>query len=89
MNRTRAIFSVALLLLALCLGGCAHPYVLKMQNGTRVTSKSKPKLDHGYYVFKDYKGQDMRIPQGRVRELEPASMAEQENDRFKISTPKK
>jgi hypothetical protein len=77
-----------LLLLTLALTGCAHPYVLKLQNGTRVTTKNKPKLDHGFYVFKDAKGLEARIPQGRVREMEPASMAGNEKDQFKISTPK-
>ena len=88
MNRTTASH-VFLLLGLLLLSGCSHSYVLKMQNGTRVTSKSKPKVDHGYYVFKDVKGQDRRIPVGRVSEVGPSSMSEEEKSPFTISKPKK
>ncbi len=78
-----------LLLASLMLAGCAHPYVIKRQNGTRITTSNKPKLDHGYYVFKDAQGRVSRIPAGSVRQIEPASMAEEEKSQFKISTPKK
>src|SRR5437868_2948296 len=85
MRITRVLRLVFLSLFMFLLGGCAHPYVLKMQNGTRVTSISKPKLDHGYYVFKDNQGRERRVPAGRVREMEPASMAEEEKPQFSIS----
>ena len=87
MNRTPVI--LGFLVLTALLNGCAHPYVLKLQNGTRITTPSKPKLDHGFYVYKDAKGELRKIPAGRVREMEPASMAESEKDQFKISTQKK
>ena len=52
-------------------------------------TSSRAKLDHGFYVYKDAKGELRKIPAGRVREMEPASMAESEKDQFKISTQKK
>jgi hypothetical protein len=90
MNQLAAVSRVsALSICAFLMTGCAHPYVLKMQNGTRITTSTKPKLEHGYYVFKDSQGRPMQVLPGRIREIEPASMAEEEKDQFKISTPKK
>jgi hypothetical protein len=66
------VFSV----LVLC--GCAHQYVMKLNNGTTITTASKPKLQHGTYVFKDAMGRDNYVPQGRVLEIEPSSMAAEE-----------
>jgi hypothetical protein len=72
------------------LTGCAHQYVIKLSNGTKVTTASKPKLKHGYYVYKDAAGNEAKpIPQGRVVEIEPASMAEEEKDQFKPPKPRK
>ncbi len=73
-------------LVALC--GCTRHYVLKLNNGLMVTTASKPKLKNGYYCFKDGLGQENRVPAGRVREIEPASMAREESGRFK-PTPSK
>jgi len=82
------IFAVGCLLLVIS-SGCARSYVMKMQNGTRITTSTKPKMDRGYYVFKDSMGRKMQIPAGRVREIEPASMAQEEKPQFSISTSKK
>jgi hypothetical protein len=79
------------LLLLLCLAaltGCARQYVMKLSNGTRVTTASKPKLKQGYYTFKDAAGNQNKISQNRVLEIEPASMAEEEKKRFSPPKPK-
>jgi hypothetical protein len=76
-------------ILSLLMAGCAQSYVMKMQNGTRITTSSKPKMEHGYYVFKDSSGRKMQIPAGKVREIEPSSMAQEEKPQFSVSTPKK
>jgi len=68
--------------------GCAHQYVMKLSNGMKVTTASKPELKGANYYFKDATGQVNVIPQSRVLEIEPASMAEEEN-KFTPAKPKK
>ena len=77
-------FSLALGLLT----GCSHHYVLKMSNNSRVTTASKPKLEHGYWTFKDAQGRPQKVPAGRVLEVAPASMASDENSKFKAPSQK-
>src|SRR3974390_2714294 len=48
-------------LLLVC--GCTHQYVMKLGNGTRVTTASKPQLKGSNYYFKDATGQINAIPQ--------------------------
>ena len=86
----RSRFSVAgrlsLFLLILASGmvsGCTHTYVMKLQNGLQLTTASKPKLKNGVYVYKDALGRDQYVPAGNVREIEPASMAQEEQGKFK------
>lgn len=76
-------FLPILLLLSVLLTGCARHYVITMNNGSRVTTQGKPKLQGGNYVFKDAKGQPGQVPAGRVREIAPASMATEEGSQFK------
>ena len=60
----------------LLLSGCASHYVLILTNGERITTKGKPKMVNGYFVYKDasgHEGQPVRA--GNVREVSPASMA--------------
>ena len=71
--------ALPLLIGLIALTGCAHHYVLKLNNGTEITTASKPKLKEGIYHFKDAKGEQHFVPAGRVREVAPASMAEREN----------
>jgi hypothetical protein len=71
--------ALSLLIGLIALTGCAHHYVLKLTNGAEVTTATKPKLKDGVYHFKDAQGEDHLVPATRVRELEPASLAEREN----------
>ena len=80
MKRLSGILSVAVLL-----SGCAHQYVMKLSNGMTVTTASKPKLKGANYYFKDATGQENVVPQSRVLEIEPASMAKEEKGRFRPS----
>ena len=76
--------NLALLLLGLLLlTGCARNYVITMANGRTVTTASKPKLVKGCYVWKDGLGQTQSLPEGRVREIAPASMAKEKQKQFK------
>ena len=72
-----------ILLLALAgLFGCAHSYVITMNNGMRISSPTKPRLQGSKYVFKDARGKEISVPVGRVREIAPASMVKEEKPAF-------
>ena len=65
----------ATLLAALLFTGCAsRHYTITLNNGNRITAQGKPRLEQGYYVFKDTKGQPQSVASGRVREVAPANM---------------
>ena len=75
--------------MVLCLFcGCANQYIMKLTNGAQVTSPNKPKLKGSYYYYKGPHGEEQVIPQSRVLEIEPASMAREEN-KIKVSEPRK
>lgn len=77
MTRILSMKSNTLLLLtvgALLLTGCARSYTITLNSGNRITTQGKPKLQHGHYVFKDFKGQPGSVPAGRVREVSPSNM---------------
>jgi hypothetical protein len=59
-----------------------HPYVIKETNGLQITTPNKPKLENGEYHYKDGYGHDYYVPAGRVREIEPLSMAADEQKQF-------
>ncbi len=71
-----------LCLLAVLITGCARNYVITMNNGVRITTSGKPKLQGSNYVFKDAKGQPAQVSAGRVREIAPASMSTEEGSQF-------
>ena len=83
--------SLPLLIGLIALTGCAHHYVMKLNNGAQITTASKPKLKEGIYYFKDAKGEEHSVAAARVREIAPASVAEQENKPkpMKSEPPKK
>lgn len=64
------------------LTGCARSYVITRNDGSRVTTVSKPKLQDGSYVAKDANGQPIIVPAGRVREIAPASMTRDKKSQF-------
>jgi hypothetical protein len=61
--------TLILLMATLALSGCASRYVITMSNGNQVTATTKPRLDRGYYFFKDAQGRNAYVPVGRVREI--------------------
>lgn len=77
--------NLLLLLVALTLTGCARSYVMKLSNGRQITTASKPKAKGANYYFKDAKGEVQSIPQSRVQEIMPASMAKKEKGPFNPS----
>ncbi len=77
----KPVLLLVLSLFTLC--GCAHQYVMKLSNGTQLTTANKPQLKGGFYYYKDAQGRERREPQSRVRVIEPASLAKEEQPRFK------
>jgi len=75
------ILVLVLSLATLC--GCSRHYILKLNNGSQITSIGKPKLKGASYHYKDASGRERIIPQGRVTEIMPASMAKEEKEMFK------
>ena len=80
-----------LLIGAIALTGCDRHYVVKFTNGREITTSSKPKLKGNSYHYTDPSGREMIIPQGRVKEIQPASMAreEEKKNEFKPQAPYK
>ena len=77
-----------LLLGLLVLNGCAHHYVITLDNGDRIVTTSKPHRQGARFFFKDVAGQEAYVPVGRVREIEPASMAGNPNAAFQPQSGK-
>ena len=76
---------IALMALAvgLCaLTGCVRRYVVSQTNGVKVYTTSKPKMSHGYYVFKDGAGKKVAVPSGDVLQIQPASMENEPGGQF-------
>ena len=70
--------ALPLLVGLLVVSGCASHYVIRLTNGTEITAANKPQREGGAYRFKDAKGEEHLVPAGRVREIAPASIAEEE-----------
>ena len=79
MNKLALLLSIGLA--ALC--GCAHSYVITLDNGRRITTASKPHRQDGRHVFKDAAGRPAFVSAGQVRENAPASMVQEEKPMFK------
>lgn len=59
----------------LLLSGCARTYVLTLNNGDHIQTHGKPRLDKGFYYYKDTARRDAApVFSGRVKEVAPASM---------------
>jgi hypothetical protein len=76
------LFSILLVASLCALTGCARHYAIRLNNGTQVVTSSKPKLEKGFYVYKDARGQLSYIPAGRVSEIGPASQMSQSPTTF-------
>ena len=71
-----------LLLGTVLLSGCARRYVITQNNGATISTRSKPKLKNGSYVYRDFEGRTTSIPAGSVRQIAPASMAKDDSQQF-------
>ena len=64
-----------LAIVGLLLSGCASHYVVTLNSGSRFTTLSKPRLEHGQYYYQDVNGRPGSVSALRVTEIAPASMA--------------
>jgi hypothetical protein len=79
MKQSVFIFFAGLLLLT----GCAHGYVITLNNGDRIWTHGKPHQQGGVFVYKDLSGHQASVNALRVREIAPRSMVTDENAGFK------
>jgi Bacterial protein of unknown function (DUF903) len=79
--------TLPLLIGLIALTGCARHYVMKLSNGSEITTATKPRLKEGIYHFKDAKGEEHFVPTGRVREIAPASVVDREYKPQPIKAP--
>lgn len=77
---------ILLLPVVAMLAGCASHYVITLNNGMKIDTKGKPKLQGNSYVFKDVLGRESSIPSGRVTQIAPASMSKDSNSNFNPSS---
>jgi hypothetical protein len=72
----------------LILTGCASEYVMTLNNGVKLTTPRKPVLKQGRYYYKDAQGKEQFVPEGRVRQIEPASMAKEDESKMEFKPSK-
>lgn len=58
-----------LLAAGLLVSGCAQNYTITLSNGSTLVTRGKPRLEKGYYYYKDSGGQEQRVNEMRVREI--------------------
>lgn len=73
---------IPLLVGLLVLTGCAHGYVITLNNGERISAANKPHLDRGFYYFKDPAGRQRMFFAGKVKEIAPANMVSDDQPKF-------
>lgn len=68
---------ISLLFCLLVCAGCATRYDMTLSNGIVVTAKGKPRIDEKQHLifYTDANGQTNVIPQFRVTQIQPHSMA--------------
>lgn len=68
---------LSFLALVLVCAGCATRYDMTLSNGSVITARGKPRVDEQRHLifFTDANGQTNVIPQFRVTQIEPHSMA--------------
>lgn len=79
-SRTAALLAICCVMFLL--SACSRAYVIRLNNGARITAASKPKLQNGTYIFEDASGRQAYVPASRVREIGPASMYKDDKNQF-------
>ncbi len=76
------LITALLLAGAVTLCGCARKYTITTNSGGQIVTRGKPKLENGYYRYKDTQGEWQKVPAGRIREIAPSSMVNAPSDRY-------
>jgi hypothetical protein len=69
------------------LGGCAHQYLMKLNDGDQIISASKPKLQGTNYHFTDGTGAKYAIPKSRVVKIRAVSVVKEEEKPASAPSP--
>jgi hypothetical protein len=69
--------------------GCAHEYLLKLNNGDQIIAVSKPKLQGTNYHWTDDSGMEHMIRQSRVVKIESISVIRPEEKPVAPAKPKR
>jgi len=85
--KSRLVSTLLVGLAGLC--GCAHEYLIKLDNGDQIVSVSKPNAQGTGYHFTDGTGMEHVIPQNRVAKIQPVSVVTAEEKPMSPAKPKK
>jgi len=83
----KLVLTLLVSLAVLC--GCAHQYLIKLNNGDQIISFSKPNLQETNYHFTDSAGVKHVIPQSRVVKIQTVSVVKEEERPLPPAKPQK
>lgn len=78
-TRSKCRLALTLLLSLSVLSGCAHDYLITLDNGDQVLSLSKPKRHGDHYRFTGDDGVGCVIPEKRVLKVRAVSLPQEEH----------
>jgi len=76
--RIQLKLALTLLVTQAVLSGCAHQYLLKLDNGGQILSYSKPKKHGERYLYTSDTGAKLMIPQNRVVGIKSVTVVKEE-----------
>jgi hypothetical protein len=88
-SRIKQKCAVTLLVSLAVLCGCAHQYLIKLNNGDQIVSFSKPNLQESNYHFTDSTGVKHVLPQSRVVKIQTISVVTEEEKPVPSAKPQK
>ena len=88
-SRIKRKLASSLLVSLAVLCGCAHQYLIKIDNGDQIISASKPRLQGTHYHFTDDTGMECVMPQSRVVKIKTLSAVKEEKEKPLSPVPPK
>lgn len=89
LDRIKIGLTAALLTGLLCLCGCVHEYLIKLNDGDQVISLSKPKFQGTNCYFIDTTGSRCMVPRSHVAKIRGISMVHEGQKPAPSAPPKK